>query len=235
MSRQQIVDPIACLAPQERLVAELREKLEHREAALDGEKAALEKRAGDAAAEPLRRALERKEGALRSSRAKLDGCQASLLKAQDDLAALQAEAAKREARFKRQAEGAQEELAADADAARAQTASLKWLVHEVALALEQGSPAHPDEDRQLAELSQSLLQISPADLGLSPRADITPGADAAPQGVHASRGGSVSRGLLGELLDPLDASAALAVFCGLLRQRNDAQQADVRGDIAASQ
>ena len=67
----------------ERLVGELREKLERVQAAAESDRTAAEKKAAEAAAEPLRRALTQKETAVRSTRQKLDEVTAQLAAAKE--------------------------------------------------------------------------------------------------------------------------------------------------------
>ena len=82
---------------------------------------------------------------------------------------------------------------------------VKLVVLRVANALEAGA-AHPAEERQLAALSQQLLQLSPAELGLAPRADIgAPHLEAGGPSAAGGTGGTAvaalpQRAILHELL-----------------------------------
>ena len=82
---------------------------------------------------------------------------------------------------------------------------VKLVVRRVASALEAGA-AHPAEERQLAALSQQQQQLSPAELGLAPRADIgAPHLEAGGPSAAGGTGGTAvaalpQRAILHELL-----------------------------------
>ena len=86
------------------------------EGSLLSEKSAVEERAAQSAAEPLKRALERKETALRSMKLKLEVVQAELSGSRAELEGAKAEVAKREARARKQSEAAHAALGVQLDA-----------------------------------------------------------------------------------------------------------------------
>ena len=170
----------------ERLALELRARLEVGEASRSQVQEAAEQRTAEAVAEPMRRALERKEASLRSWRAKVERAEQQLQQARAEHATALAEAVAGERRRREKAEAAAQaaEAAAEEAASAASAAArlearqavaareeVALVVRRVAQALELGA-AHPAEEKQLAQLSQSLLQLSPAELGLAARADI---------------------------------------------------------------
>ena len=107
------------------------------EGSLLSEKSAVEERAAQSAAEPLKRALERKETALRSMKLKLEVVQAELSGSRAELEGAKAEVAKREARARKQSEAAHAALGVQLDRAHADRDELRLLLHRIAHALEQ--------------------------------------------------------------------------------------------------
>ena len=112
---------------------------------------------------------------------------------------------------------------------------VKLVVRRVASALEAGA-AHPAEERQLAALSQQLLQLSPAELGLAPRADIgAPHLEAGGPSAAGGTGGTAAaapplRAILSAdlqlletaLSEPVDVHGAVTVLLRLVQRRLDA-------------
>ena len=258
----------------ERLALELRARLEVGEASRSQVQEAAEQRTAEAVAEPMRRALERKEVALRSLRGRLE-------RGEQQHASELAEAHQSTARCRKQLEaaaqraqleltrrgGTQEEVHArtpDPPPALAQRPNraptvpqsrpertpnaaqngrgvrrpppqVKLVVLRVANALEAGA-AHPAEERQLAALSQQLLQLSPAELGLAPRADIgAPHLEAGGPSAAGGTGGTAAaalpqRAILSAdlqlletaLSEPVDVHGAVTVLLRLVQRRLDA-------------
>ena len=104
-----------------------------------------------------------------------------------------------------------------------------------------GEAAGGDEDLQVSALAQSLLQLSPEQLGLMPRAEIgakaTTGSEAAgfggssenapPQQLALSTDAGASqhqKQLRTALSEPLDAQAAFTIFSRLLQQQGAPSQ-----------
>jgi hypothetical protein len=254
----------------ERLALELRARLEVGEASRSQVQEAAEQRTAEAMAEPLRRALERKEVALRSLRARLKHAEGQLAEREQQHASELAEAHQSNARCRKQLEaaaqraqleltqrGGAEEVhartpptspalsrncAPNAPPKRASNVrrarpppQVKVVVRRVARSLEAGA-AHPAEERQLAALSQQLLQLSPAELGLAPRADI--GAPHPEAGGPSAAGGTgdtaaaapPQREILSAdlqlletaLSEPVDVHGAVTVLLRLVQRRLDA-------------
>jgi hypothetical protein len=128
------------LARKDRHLSELKQRVEQREASLISETSAVEQRAAQSAAEPLKRQVERKEAALRASRGKIDSLTTELGACKVEVANAVASGLKREARARRQVE-----LKAEADTLHLSTqlkqageakGELRLLLHRLAHALE---------------------------------------------------------------------------------------------------
>ena len=221
----------------ERLALELRARLEVGEASRSQVQEAAEQRTAEAVAEPMRRALERKEAALRSLRARLERGEQQLAEREQRHACELAEVQQRDARGRKQLEAAAQRAQADLTRGCGAQEEVKLVVRRVANALEAGA-AHPAEERQLAALSQQLLQLSPAELGLAPRAEIGAPQEAAGSAAAGGRGGTAAaapprRALLSAelqlletaLSEPVDVHGAVTVLLRLVQRRLDAATA----------
>ena len=107
------------------------------EGSLLSEKSAVEERAAQSAAEPLKRCLERKETALRSMKLKLEAVQAELSGSRAELEGAKAEVTKREVRARKQSETALAALSVQLDRAHTDREELRLLIHQIAHAIEQ--------------------------------------------------------------------------------------------------
>ena len=107
------------------------------EGSLLSEKSAVEERAAQSAAEPLKRCLERKETALRSMKLKLEAVQAELSGSRAELEGAKAEVTKREVRARKQSETALAALSVQLDRAHTDRDELRLLIHQIAHAIEQ--------------------------------------------------------------------------------------------------
>ena len=213
----------------ERLALELRARLEVGEASRSQVQEAAEQRTAEAVAEPMRRSLERKEVALRSLRARLEKGEQQLAEREQQHASELAEAHQSTARGRKQLEAAAQRAQLEHTRGGGAQEEVKLVVRRVANALEAGA-AHPAEERQLAALSQQLLQLSPAELGLAPRADI-----GAPHLEAGGTGGTAAaappqRAILSAdlqlletaLSEPVDVHGAVTVLLRLVQRRLDA-------------
>ena len=128
------------LARKERLVSELKAKVEQREAAMLAEHTAVESRAAELAAMPLRKALERKSEAVKALKGKVDSTTSELNVARSEIEKLRDENGKREARQRRalevKAESGVIQLTAQLERAGTDREELRMLLHRLAHALE---------------------------------------------------------------------------------------------------
>jgi hypothetical protein len=219
----------------EKLLIDAREKLDAAKAA----QAKAEQQARDQL-EPLRRSNEKKEAALRSLRAKHEATQQQLDKALETTAALEANMTRGRpgggstgAWSPQYASGllSSDEALSTLKIGQEQ---LRLVLQRVVRSLESGV-ANPDEERHVAMLSHSLLQLSPEELGLSTRADIgTPTCSGAVRKTDPPMNFSQEQEFLRQALaEPVDVDAAYElvmrlvqalVVAALAQQRVEAEQ-----------
>ncbi|KAL3916579.1 MAG: hypothetical protein SGPRY_006758 [Prymnesium sp.] len=193
------------LGCKERLIAELRSKLQAVQTMRHEEQADAEQRAVEQATEGQRRLLERRESALRACKAKLEQCQ-------QELRALQEAKAGRGSKPSRGGETILKE-------ARELKILLMQLAHTLEEGVDENQRAKEDysvEEQELAFLSQSLLQVSPSELGIGPHASAAQGE------ISVGMLSQHQRQLQAALSHPIDSRAAFTVLVRMMQQRIEA-------------